>query len=156
MGRKNKYETHVKPYLDQIPEWYKTMTEGEIANRLGVSQSSFDNYKVEHKELLDCLQSCRKELVDELKESLKKKARGFTYTETKETYMEKENADGTREKAGAIRVEKTTKYAQPDTGAIHLLLKNLDDTWRNDDRETMNLKREKLELDKQKAESENW
>ena len=48
------------------------------------------------------------------------------------------------------------KYAPPDTGAIHLLLKNLDDNWRNDDKPTMDLRREKLENDKKKAENADW
>ena len=53
-------------------------------------------------------------------------------------------------------VERYTKYSPPDTGAIHLLLKNLDPEWRNDDRETMDLKQRKLELERQKAEAEDW
>ena len=44
----------------------------------------------------------------------------------------------------------------PDVAAIHLLLKNLDDDWRNDDRPTMRLKMQKLELEKTKIENESW
>lgn len=53
-------------------------------------------------------------------------------------------------------IEEYERYSPPDTGAIHLLLKNLDPSWRNDDQATMNMKREKLELEKQKAEQDNW
>ena len=53
-------------------------------------------------------------------------------------------------------IEKHKKYAQPDLGAIHLLLKNLDDTWRNDARETMDIKREQLKIAKEKAENSGW
>lgn len=156
MGRKNKYESHVKPYLADIPKWYETMTEGQIAKKLGVSSSAFEVYKNQNPELVECLQKGKDILVDELKDTLRTKAKGFYYTETKETYIEAEHEDGTREKIGEIKVEKTQKYAVPDTGAIHLLLKNLDENWRNDDSETMKLKREKLEFEKQKAESESW
>lgn len=154
MGRKNKYESNVKPYLKDIPTWYETMTEGQIARKLGISVASFENYKIKYPELVECLQRGKEFLVDDLKDSLRKKAKGFSYTETKETYVEVETEDG-RVKIGEIKVEKTTKYAAPDTGAIHLLLKNLDDNWRNDDKATMDLKREKLDLDKQKVE-ETW
>ena len=151
MGRKNKYESHVMPFLDQIPKWYETMTEGQIAKKLGISTASFENYKLKYPELVACLQRGKEILVDDLKDSLRKKAKGFTYTETKRTYFETENGD----QVGTVKVETTEKYAPPDTGAIHLLLKNLDENWRNDDAETMKLKREKLELDKSKAD-ETW
>lgn len=156
MGRKNKYESHVKPYLAFIPKWYETMTEGQIAKKLGVSSSAFETYKSQNPELVESLQQGKEILVDELKDTLKSKAKGFYYTETKETYIEVEKEDGTREKVGEIKVEKTEKYAVPDTGAIHLLLKNLDENWRNDDKATLDLKREKLELEKQKLESDDW
>lgn len=152
MGRKNKYESHVKPYLSEIPKWYEDMTEGQIAKKLGISVASFENYKIKYPELVECLSRGKEILIDDLKDSLRKKAKGFYYTETKRTYIEDENG----QRLGAVKVESTEKYAAPDTGAIHLLLKNLDDTWRNDDKATMDLKREKLEFDKQKAESDNW
>ena len=49
-----------------------------------------------------------------------------------------------------------TKYAQPDTGAIHLLLKNIDPEWHNDDKATLDLKKEQLELAKKKQEADEW
>ena len=154
MGRNNKYETHVKPFLADIPKMYETMTEGQIADKLGVSSTSFEKYKTLYPELVECLRQGKEILSDDLKDTLRKKANGFYYTETKETYIEVEKEDGSREKVGEIKVEKTEKYAVPDTGAIHLLLKNIDDDWRNDDKATFDLKKEKLEIEKQKSESE--
>lgn len=149
MGRKGRYESYVLPHLDEIREWYNTLSEKDIAKRLGVSVSTFEKYKREHPELADTLKDGRQELVSMLKKSLKKKAVGFEYTETKRTI---------REVAGKkiVTIEEYTRYSPPDTGAIHLLLKNLDESWRNDDKATMDLKREKIELDKQKAEDERW
>lgn len=149
MGRKGRYESYVLPHLDEIREWYNTLSEKDIAKRLGVSVSTFEKYKREHPELADTLKDGRQELVSMLKQSLKKKAVGFEYTETKRTI---------REIAGKkiVTIEEYTRYSPPDTGAIHLLLKNLDESWRNDDKATMDLKREKIELDKQKAEDERW
>lgn len=148
-GRKGRYETHVQPYLNDVSEWYGEITEEQIANRLGVSQASFERYKKQYPELQEALKNGRDTLVGELKASLKKKAKGFYFEETR-TSIREEN--GKQIKV----VEKTKRYAQPDTGAIHLLLKNLDPEWRNDDAATMELKKNKAELERQKVEAENW
>ena len=146
MGRKSKYETQVKPYLPKIKEWYQTETERQIAKRLGVSVATFENYKARYPELVEVLQRAKETLVDDLKATLKRKAKGFTYEERKVTVF----SDGTE------REEISTKASLPDVAAIHLLLKNLDDDWRNDDRPTMRLKMQKLELEKTKIENESW
>lgn len=150
MGRKDLYETLVQPKLKEIPEWVGTMTEEQIAKRLGISRRSLERYKQQREELRAALQKGREDLIADLKMTLKKKARGFHYTETKTTVRESEREGKT------VIVETFEKYAQPDTGAIHLLLKNLDETWRNDDRETMDLKRQRLEMEKEKSEANNW
>lgn len=150
MGRKSKYESHVKPYLSQIEEWYQDLDEQQIAvERLGIAVSTFENYKKKYPELREALKKGRQHLVGELKASLKKKAKGFYYEETKTSIRQ----EGGKE---VKVIEKYKKYAQPDTGAIHLLLKNYDPTWTNDDQTTIDLKREQLELAKQKAENDNW
>ena len=149
MGRKGKFEENILPRLADIPNMLTTMTEGEIAEELGVAVSTWEKYKNEHEELRAALKDGKKKLVRELKENLKKKAIGFFYKETKKTIRD---VNGVR----TSLIEEFEKYSPPDVGAIHLLLKNLDENWRNDDAETMRLKREKLELDKKQAEAENW
>lgn len=145
MGRKNKYETHVRPYLDKIKEWIVEENEADIAEELGISSRTFDRYKKEHEELREALNKGKKDLVKELKRTLKKKAQGFFYTESKTVV--RETAEG------KVRmVEEVKRYAQPDTGAIHLLLKNLDPDWRNDDLTTVEMKKQKLEIEEKKAE----
>ena len=149
MARTDKYYTNVQPNLDKIPKMLETMNEMQIAKALGIAKSSFENYKRQHPELREALAKGREGLVQELKDTLRKKAKGFYYTETKTT-QRKENGKN------VVVVEKYEKYAQPDTGAIHLLLKNYDDNWRNDDKATVDLKKEQLELAKQKQEDANW
>ena len=95
---------------------------------------------------LKALISGRDALITDLKKTMKQKAKGFTYTETKRTIRE---IDGKR----TVLIEEYERYAQPDTGAIHLLLKNLDETWRNDDKATMDIKRGQLELAREKEEN---
>lgn len=150
MGRKSKYESHVLPHLSEIENWCQDYDERQIATGLlGISVSAFEKYKREHPELVDALKKGRQVLVSDLKASLKKKAKGFYYEETKTSIRQ----EGGKE---VKIIEKYKKYAQPDTGAIHLLLKNYDSTWTNDDQTTIDLKREQLELAKQKAENDNW
>ena len=148
-GRKNKYEEYVLPHLDEIKEMIQTMTEKQIAMQLGVSEQSFNNYKKEHEELRQALKEGRKGLVSELKSALKKKAFGYTYEESK-VVIRKEDGKESR------YIEKYTKVAHPDTGAIHLLLKNLDPDWHNDDSTVISMKEAELELKKIKIEQEAW
>lgn len=149
MGRKGRYETHVQPFLSQIEEWYQDLDERQIADRLGVAVSSFEKYKSEHKELRDVLIKGKQQLVAELKASLKKKAKGFEYEEIKTVIRRTGSGNVTT-------IEKYRKYAQPDTGAIHLLLKNLDPDWHNDDQATIDLKKEQMEIAREKAEKDAW
>lgn len=150
MGRKSRYETHVLPYLQQIQEWCQDLDEKQIAvDRLGIAVSTWENYKKKYPELRDALKKGRQNLIGELKTALRKKAKGFTYEETKTTIRDEGGKKVTI-------VEKFKKYAQPDTGAIHLLLKNLDPSWRNDDQATIDLKRQQLEIAQMKAETDNW
>lgn len=149
MGRKRKYETNVLPYLKDITEWLQEMTEREIAHKLGIAVSSWENYKNEHPELMEALQKGRKTLADELKETLRMKAKGFHYTEKKKVVRQ----EGSKK---IQVVEEYERYSIPDTAAIHLLLKNLDDAWRNDDAVTVEIKKQKMALEKEKAENESW
>lgn len=149
MGRRDLYAELVLPRLAEITEWIGVTDEKTIAKKLGISARSFSKYKTEHEELRKALQKGRLALVEDLKVSLKKKARGFSFTETKTTVRQENGKKVTV-------VEKFDRYSPPDTGAIHLLLKNLDPTWRQDDRETMDLKAKKLNLEEKKTDAEDW
>ena len=149
MPRASKYETYVKPHLEDIRKWVLDLNEKQIAEKLGITQASLENYKKKYPELADVLIKGRQDLVLDLKDSLRKKARGFYYTETKTTIKD-ENGKKTK------YIEKHEKYAQPDTGAIHLLLKNLDEEWHNDDAFQMEMKRLQAELDRDRLEAQKW
>ncbi len=56
-GRKNKYNTAVKPYLEEINQKIREgVTESEIAKSLGISVATLNNYKLAHPELVEALQ----------------------------------------------------------------------------------------------------
>ena len=149
MGRNNKFDTHVRPRFEEIKVWYQDLTEKEITKKLGISVRAWENYKKEYPELVEVLKDSKTELKRELKESLKKKAKGYYYEETK-TFIREENGKTVK------TVEKFKKYAQPDTGAIHLLLKNIDDDWRNDDLVTIKRKEKELQLRDRQIENNEW
>lgn len=154
MGNKSKYETFVKPYLKDISKWTEDLTDAEIAQKLKISARSFATYKKNYPDLKQALDDGKKRLAQELKETLKKKAKGFYYEETKITKIHNPDADAEPEWIEKIEINR--KYAQPDTGAAHLLLKNIDPNWRNDDAETMKIKKKQVELQAQKLEQDNW
>lgn len=154
MGNKSKYEELVIPRLKEITKWTEDLTDAQIAERLNISRRTFATYKKEHPELREAIEKGKKVLVEQLKDTLKKKAKGFYYEEVKTVKIHNPDADADQE--WIERIEINRKYAQPDTGAAHLLLKNLDPTWRNDDRETMDIKKKQVELQKQKLEQDNW
>lgn len=149
LSHASKWKTNILPHLEEIPEMAVTMTQGQIADALGVSRSSWENYKAAHPELAAALDKGKERLVQELKDALRQKALGFHYDETKTT----------QRKAGSktqVTVEKFNRYSPPDIGAIHLLLKNNDPEWRNDDYETMQIKKKQVDIAQQKADDQTW
>lgn len=119
---KSKYETHVMPYLDRIPKWRRDgLTEEQVAKRLGIAYSTLSLYKTKYSEILEALKKGKEELVEELEDSLYKRAMGFEYEETEIT--------ATRD---GKRVKKVKKFIPPDVGALCFALKNLmPDKWRD-------------------------
>lgn len=145
-GRKSKYFTHVEPYLTEISEWSESMTESQIAQKLGVGKTAWNDYKRKYPKLTEAVKKGRQNLVVELKGVLINKARGYTYEEKKII----------TDSDGYTRKEVTQRYAHPDVAAINLLLKNYDkDNWSNDP-QAMEIKRQELELKKKQIEVNNW
>lgn len=64
MARPSKYETHVAPRFEEIKGWVSNgATDEEVAKRLGISESSFYQYKKDFSEFSDLLKK-NKEYVD--------------------------------------------------------------------------------------------
>jgi|LSQX01.3.fsa_nt_gb transcriptional regulator with XRE-family HTH domain len=124
--RQTKYDTHVVPYLDRIPAWRKQgLTEKQVAERLGVGYSTLSVYKNKNVELLEALKKGKEELIEELEDSLYRRAMGFEYEEV-DTYIE-EFGDVQKVKTKIMK-----RVALPDTGALAFALKNLaPDKWRD-------------------------
>lgn len=114
VAKNTKYETHVLPHLQSVESWIlEGLDEERIAQRLGVSSRTFKKYKEEHKELETVLSLSRDTVLAEVEKALLKKARGYTYVETK-----------TVDKGDKVEVTTTEKEMPPDLSAISFLLRN--------------------------------
>lgn len=151
-GRPSKYETHIKPYLEQIKKWAEQgATEKQIAQQLGVAYSSFNLYKIKYSELSEILkEKDMKPLVEDLRSALVKRALGFEYKEKKE-YIKEDPETGNKVKY----IEITTKQSLPDTTAIFGALNIYDPDYVRD-RANHELRKEDLELRKALARSNNF
>ncbi|KIL72701.1 hypothetical protein [Bacillus badius] len=136
-GRKNKYDTHVFPRLEEIGHWCREgLTEEEICKRLGVSVSSFNEYKNKYPELSESLK-VNKAIADyRVEDALYMRALGYEYEE--ETYEEFEierpyvKEDGTIVRTELRLTKKVKKKQAPDTTAQIFWLKNRrPDKWRD-------------------------
>lgn len=149
-GRKNVYDTNIKPYIDKVKEWRKVgATVENMCDILNVSKATFFKYLKEKEEFADAYKKGTIEFCMDLRGELARIA--FKHTlETKKQYIT-EDEDGNKRK----HTEITTKEVDGDIAAINLLLKNLDKDWANDPK-MLDLKQQELELRKQMAEMKEW
>ena len=146
-GAKSKYDEYVKPRLKDIEKWAAAgATNKEICAALGIAECTLIDYKKKHTELSKALRAGRQSVVLEIKAALLKKALGFEYDET---------TAGT-DKEGQPRVTVYHKYAQPDTTAAAMLLRNYDDTYRDKDILMTDIKQKEIELKRAIAEANNF
>ena len=93
MGRPSKYETHIKPHLQDIRAAYaRGVDEKEIAKSLGVSVSAWCDYKNKYSEFAEVLKRDEQDtaaILERLDNALLKCAEGYEYQE-KKTYIKKD------------------------------------------------------------------
>ena len=83
-GRKDKYLTNVKPYLDKITEWCKAgASDGDIYKKLDVGSTKFYEYKKKHPELVEAMKKGRINANEAVENALFRLATGYKYTEEK-------------------------------------------------------------------------
>ncbi|MBC6150104.1 hypothetical protein HB834_00385 [Listeria booriae] len=119
VGRKSKYESHVKPMLKDITAWLREgETQASVCKRIGVSQSAFIEYKKEFPKLNEAIKKGEQFLDLQVEESLAKRAIGYEYEETKTVIEVLPSGDKKK------RIEKVKKHIAPDVGAIALYMKH--------------------------------
>ncbi len=151
MGRPSKYDTDIKPYIEDIRKAVEAgATVQEIATAFGIAESSIYKYKKEKKEFAKAFARGREKVVIEIKAALLKKALGFKYEEEKRV--------GRKDKDGEniVLVEKYTRYCVPSETAANMLLRNYDENWRDNDKATVELKKQEADLRKSIAAANNF
>ena len=151
MGRPNKYDSHIKPHLQQIAEWKKNgATDEQVCEQLGVSLSVFYAAKVKYSEFSEVLKNSRENFIADLRGELARLA--FKHKlETVKVYSKTDESGQT-----VTYKEKTSKEVDGDIAAIHLLLKNLDKENWADNPQGLEIKKRELELKKLIAEAQNF
>ena len=111
-GRKSKYETHIAPHLEQIRTAVKNgATVKEIADALGIAESTLNKYKAEKTELSAAFACGRANIIIDIRAALLKKALGYEYQEKKQYIRKDEKGEN------VTYTEITTKH-QPPSEAI--------------------------------------
>ncbi|MGA4517398.1 helix-turn-helix domain-containing protein [Solibacillus silvestris] len=151
MSRPTKYDTEIKPHLDDIRKAVEAgATVEEIAKAFNIAPSSIYKYKKEKKEFSDAFARGREKVCIEIKAALLKKALGFEYEEEKR--VGKKDKDG----ENIVLVEKYKRYSPPSETAAAMLLRNYDSEWLDRDNVSTNIKKQELELRTAIAECNNF
>ena len=151
-GRPSKYQTNVKPRLEEIRQWAKAgSTNYEIACALDVHLSTFQDYLTKFPELRDAVKEGHMTGVPEVRRALLDRALGCEVTET-ETVM----ARGDDGKLHPVSTKVTKKKLAPDISAIQLYLRNASEEWRDTDATTQAVKEAEAELKRVMAEMQGF
>ena len=147
-GRKSKYETAVKPYLDEINKKVREgVIEEEIAKSLGISVATLNNYKNKYPEFKEALSKDKgKAVLQELINAGIQHAIGYYKDEVTIT-----------EKDGVKVTTKTRKWV-PANGTLNIFyVKNFgkEEGYASDPLD-YELKKAKAELDQAKFDDDNW
>lgn len=123
---KSKYETHVKPYFEDIFFWYShDWTLEEIAKKLGVSKETFFKYKRDYSDFSDLLKKAEKSkkkfIVNKAQKALEDKLQDREVEEVMTEIWKDKNGNTVKQ-----HIKKIKKIIPADTTAIIFALKNND------------------------------
>lgn len=147
-GRKSKYDTIIKPRLDDIAEMLKIgVTDKDIADNLGISPQTFCEYKTRYPEFNEFIIKGRKKPVIQIKSALFNRAIGYDYREITETTDSEGNTTTTVK----------TRHLPADPASAMILLKHWarDEGWTNDPA-SLDLRKREIELKEKELEKNNW
>lgn len=159
-GRKNVYDSKIKPRFDEIKEWCKKgATERSIAKKLGVAYSTFNKYKVEKTELTELLKNNRAQAVDDIENAMFESAVGGMKTVKKVMkvkHIDYENGQRVREYETLEPYEEEVYFPPNTTAGIYLLKHWGKDRGYTNDPLTLDVKKQELKLKEKIADANNW
>ena len=153
-GAKNKYEKMVKPYLADINKKIREgITESEIAKALGISVASLNNYKQQHKELVDALNKNKgADILQGLINAGIESAKGY--------YKENETVVMVADETGkpTIKQKTITKVWYPPNPVLHkfYVLNFGKEQGLVNDPLDYELKKQKQEFEEEQAKAKTW
>lgn len=132
-GRKNKYETNLKPNMDQIVGYLNGgYTEASVAKRFGVGVSTWERYKVACKEFKEAIKKSGMNATALVVNALHKRATGYEYEETHVIFKPPKVGKDGKPKNQIKEIRKVTKHVSPDTAACIFWTTNRDPKhWQN-------------------------
>ena len=120
-GPKGKYETHVKPYLNEIFEWLKQgYTDCSICEQLGLHQNTWIRYREENTELSELYARARAHRNALVMNKMFQKAIGYEHDDLFIAQYQ-----------GQIVEKPIKKYYPPDEKAADLFLRNNDPEYKS-------------------------
>ena len=146
MGRADRYDTHVKPFLQEIARWKTTMTEEQIAEQLGIAYSTLQKYKNQHDELREILLFGDRKNEQLVYSALLKKALGYDYFEE----------NGVLDKDGKVVMVPKKRHQPMSEKAADMWLRGHSQTYHTSDAEEIKIRRREMELKEQKEDDAKW
>ena len=146
-GRKSYALIEILERLDEVERLAREgATEQQIAKCFGITRQTFAKYKYENIAIFNAIKKGRTDLVQDLRGTLVRKAKGLQYSEKKII----------KEGGKIVREEEYIRSCLPDVAALNLLLKNYDaENWSNDPA-VIKLRERELDLKEKQIEENNW
>ncbi|MBS6888618.1 MAG: hypothetical protein E6377_18025 [Clostridium sp.] len=155
---KSKWE-EVSKRLKDVETWASMgLSEKQIAKNLGISKSTMENYKNDHLDFLDSLNSGKRLASYEVENAVYKKATGYKVKKTaaikcKDTYYDENGNKCIKERVEVVEYE---EEVPADIQAAKFWLVNKKSAKWSDNPAKIKIDKEALQLKKDMANKESW
>lgn len=123
--RRDSYEVRVQPKLDLVIGWCRRgLSNEQIAENLGISVQSFDNYMKRYEDFADAVDKGREPLEIHVENALVKRALGYSYKEVTKERKQVVNPETGETEYKLVTTKTVTKYVVPDVAAQQYYLEH--------------------------------
>lgn len=123
--RKDSYEVRVQPKLALVKGWRRRgLSHQEIADNLGISLRSFDNYMKRYEEFANAVEEGAEECEVHVENAMVKRALGYNYKEVTRERKLVLNPESGEEEYKLVVTKSVTKHVAPDVSAQQYYLEH--------------------------------
>lgn len=123
--RRDSYEVRVQPKLDLVIGWCRRgLSNEQIAENLGISVQSFDNYMKRYEDFADAVDKGREPLEIHVENALVKRALGYSYKEVTKERKQVTNPETGETEFKLVTTKTVTKHVVPDVTAQQYYLEH--------------------------------